>query len=84
MPDYRHILLDKDASDHIAKLTLNRPERLNALNDLMIDEIGDAVEDVSSDDSIRVLILTGAGRAFCSGGDLHTLIGGNEPGWKAW
>ena len=80
MPDYRHILLEKDASDHIAKLTLNRPERLNALNDLMIDEIGDAVEDVSSDDSMRVLILTGAGRAFCSGGDLQTLIGGNEPG----
>ena len=81
MPDYRHILLDKDASDHIVKITLNRPERLNALNDLMIDEIGDAVEDVSSDDSMRVLILTGAGRAFCSGGDLQTLVGGNQPGF---
>ncbi len=80
MPDYRHILLEKDASDHIAKPTLNRPERLNALNDVMIDEIGDAVENVSGDDSMRVLILTGAGRAFCSGGDLQTLIGGNEPG----
>ena len=66
MPDYRHILLDKDASDHIAKITLNRPERLNALNDVMIDEIGDAVENVSGDDSMRVLILTGAGRALGS------------------
>ena len=80
MPDYQHVLLEKDVSEHIAILTLNRPERLNALNDLMIDEIGDAVENVSGDDSVRVLVLTGAGRAFCSGGDLQTLIGGNEPG----
>ena len=80
MPDYQHVLLEKDSVEHIAKLTLNRPDRLNALNDLMIDEIGDAVENVSGDDSMRVLILTGAGRAFCSGGDLQTLIGGNEPG----
>jgi len=73
MPDYQHVLLEKDSVEHIAKLTLNRPDRLNALNDLMIDEIGDAVENVSGDDSMRVLILTGAGRAFCSGGDRRLL-----------
>ena len=82
MPDYQHILLDKDATEHIAKLTLNRPERLNALNDLTLDELGDALEDVKGDDSVRVLIVTGAGRAFCAGGDLQALRGGSEPG--AW
>jgi len=44
MPDYQHILLDKDATERIAKLTLNRPERLNALNDLTNDELGDHAE----------------------------------------
>ena len=43
MPDYQHILLDKDATERIARLTLNRPERLNALNDLTMDELGDAL-----------------------------------------
>jgi len=61
MPDYQHILLDKDASERIARLTLDRPERLNALNDLTMDELGDALEDVNGDDSVRVLIVTGAG-----------------------
>ena len=80
MPDYQHVLLEKDSVEHIPNLPLHRPERRNALHALMIEEIGDAVENVSGDDSMRVLILTGAGRAFCSGGDLQTLIGGNEPG----
>ena len=44
MPDYQHILLDKDATERIAKLTLNRTERLNALNDLTMDELGDHSE----------------------------------------
>ena len=39
MPDYQHVLLEKDPDSHIAKLTLNRPDRLNAMNDVMIDEI---------------------------------------------
>ena len=80
MPDYQHVLLEKDTDAHIAKLTLNRPDRLNAMNDVMIDEIGDAVEDVSRDDDMRVLIITGSGRAFCSGADLRTLKGGSDPG----
>ena len=43
MPDYQHILLDKDATERIAKLTLNRPERLNALNDSTMNGLGDAL-----------------------------------------
>ena len=43
MPDYQHILLDKDATERFAKLTLNRPERLNALNDSTMDGLGNAL-----------------------------------------
>ena len=82
MPSYQHILLEKDADNYIARLTLNRPEKRNALNDQTMDELGDALEDVESDDSVRVLIITGAGRSFCAGGDLEALPGGSEPG--AW
>ena len=80
MADYQFITLDKDPAERIATLTLNRPERRNALNDVMQDEIGDAIEEVENDDSVRVLIVTGAGRVFCAGGDLEQLRGGSEPG----
>ena len=80
MADYQFITLDKDPVERIATLTLNRPERRNALNDVMQDEIGDAIEEVENDDSVRVLIVTGAGRVFCAGGDLEQLRGGSEPG----
>lgn len=80
MSGYRFITLEKDPESHIARLILNRPERRNAFNDLMMDELGDAIEDVEADDSIRVLILTGEGRAFSAGGDLESLKGGKEPG----
>ena len=82
MPGYHHILLEKDGKTHIARLTLNRPEKRNALNDQTMDELGDALEDVEADDAVRVLILTGAGTSFCAGGDLESLPGGSEPG--AW
>ncbi len=84
MPGYRHILVDKYPSEHIAWLTFNRPERRNAIDDITIGELGDALEDLEADDSIRVVILTGAGQAFCAGGDLDTLPGGSRPGaWAA-
>ena len=82
MPGYHHVLLEKDVKTRIARLTLNRPEKRNALNGQTMDELGDALEDVEADDSIRVLILTGAGRSFCAGGDPEALPGGSEPG--AW
>ena len=80
MPEYQYITLDKNTDEGIATLTLNRPDRRNALNDVMQDEIGDAIDDVESDESIRVMIVTGAGRVFCAGGDLEQLRGGSEPG----
>ena len=80
MPEYQYITLDKNTDEGIATLTLNRPDRRNALNDVMQDEIGDAIDDVESDESIRVMIVTGAGRVFCAGGDLEQLRGGSGPG----
>ena len=82
MPGYQHVILEKDPDEGIARLIMNRPDRRNAFNDLMQDEMGEAVEEVESDDSIRVLIITGAGQAFCAGGDTAALKGGSEPG--AW
>jgi len=80
MPDYQYIILEKDPVEHIARLTINRPTRRNAFNDDTMDEMGQAIDDVAADDDIRVLIVTGAGQAFCSGGDLNALQGGSEPG----
>ena len=67
----QHVLLD--VQDHIAEITLNRPEALNALSPQMGSGLLEALERVESDPEIRVAIITGAGRAFCAGGDLKTM-----------
>ena len=58
------------SADGIARITLNRPERLNSFNDAMHAEVRDALERVKADTTTRVLLLTGAGRGFCAGQDL--------------
>jgi len=65
---YDHILFSIDRG--VARLTLNRPDRLNSFIDAMHVEVRDALERVKGDASARVLLLTGAGRAFCAGQDL--------------
>src|SRR5271154_6830472 len=65
---YQQIIVD--IKDYIATITLNRPEQLNAWTDLMASEVYDAMWRASDDDDVRVIILTGAGRAFCAGGDV--------------
>ncbi|HEX4267930.1 MAG TPA: 2-(1,2-epoxy-1,2-dihydrophenyl)acetyl-CoA isomerase PaaG [Steroidobacteraceae bacterium] len=65
---YQTILFE--ASQGIARLTLNRPERLNSFNTVMLSEVLAALDTVRQDGSTRVLILTGAGRGFCAGQDL--------------
>jgi 2-(1,2-epoxy-1,2-dihydrophenyl)acetyl-CoA isomerase len=65
---YQHLLFD--AADGVARLTLNRPDRLNSFNDAMHAELRDALARVRADASTRVLLLTGAGRGFCAGQDL--------------
>jgi 2-(1,2-epoxy-1,2-dihydrophenyl)acetyl-CoA isomerase len=59
-----------ECSDGIARLTLNRPERLNSFNVEMHEEVRSVLAQVKEDASCRVLILTGAGRGFCAGQDL--------------
>lgn len=68
--DYQQILYAKDG--HIATVTLNRPEKLNAYSERMVHEILGALADARDDDNVRVVVLTGAGRGFCSGGDIST------------
>ena len=59
-----------DAADGILTLTLNRPDKLNAFTDTMAHELMDAFDRADADDSVRAVIVTGAGRAFCAGADL--------------
>ncbi len=66
--NYENILFSTE--DGIARLTLNRPDRLNSFNDAMHAEVRDALERVKADTTARVLLLTGAGRGFCAGQDL--------------
>ncbi|MDX1450071.1 MAG: enoyl-CoA hydratase-related protein, partial [Acidimicrobiia bacterium] len=54
----------------VATITLNRPDRLNAIDDHMPSEIRRAVEAAQADTAVHVIVLTGAGRSFCSGYDL--------------
>ncbi len=69
--EYQDIIVRKDAG--VAVITLNRPEVLNALRPEMRDEIGDAFESFQSDDTVRAVVITGAGRGFCAGGDLRIM-----------
>ena len=68
MMSYETILFAQDGA--IARLTLNRPDRLNSFTDAMHAEVRDALGKVRADGSARVLLLTGAGRGFCAGQDL--------------
>ena len=56
--------------ERIATITLNRPKALNAWTDVMADEVWRAMHDAEQDEAVRVIVLTGAGRAFCAGGDV--------------
>src|SRR5579863_8431108 len=62
----------------VLTLTLNRPEVLNGLNSELIDAITASVTHAATDDSVRAVVLTGAGRAFCSGADLRTFAEGSD------
>jgi 2-(1,2-epoxy-1,2-dihydrophenyl)acetyl-CoA isomerase len=77
MADYENILFDK--IDHVGKITLNRPERLNAINVHLGSELLEALGRCEDDADVRCIILAGAGRSFCAGDDLH---GMETPGFK--
>lgn len=60
----------ENKGEGVALLTISRPEALNAMNGAMLDELRAAVEQVDNDDSVRVLVITGAGKAFVAGADI--------------
>ncbi|MBK6653334.1 2-(1,2-epoxy-1,2-dihydrophenyl)acetyl-CoA isomerase PaaG [Zoogloea sp.] len=66
--DYKNILFTVEAG--VARLTLNRPDKLNSFTGEMHAELRDALDAIQADPAVRVLVLTGAGRAFCAGQDL--------------
>ncbi|MGQ2992498.1 enoyl-CoA hydratase/isomerase family protein [Variovorax sp.] len=65
--------LDYRLDDGVATLTLNRPEAKNALDRTMADELGECLAAIRADESVRVLVLAGAGGAFCAGGDVKAM-----------
>ena len=67
--DYEHILVEIE--DGVAILTLNRPDKLNAMNRKLSSELRDAVSAMDADDGVGCIVVTGAGRAFSAGGDIH-------------
>ena len=71
MPTYNEIRYE--AADHVATLTWHRPEQRNALTPTMLGETMDAVREAHDDAAVRVLVITGAGRAFCAGGDTKAM-----------
>ncbi|HEV1995793.1 MAG TPA: enoyl-CoA hydratase/isomerase family protein, partial [Candidatus Acidoferrum sp.] len=59
--------------DGIATLVMNRPDRLNALNNELATALNEALGRIAEDDTVQVVVITGAGRAFCAGGDLAVI-----------
>ncbi len=62
--------VDTTVDDGVLRVTLNRPSRMNAVKTETLDAVADAFEKYADDASVRVAVLTGVGRAFCSGADL--------------
>ena len=71
---FEHVIYDVHES--VAVITLNRPERMNAFGGLMRQEIVQALETAASTRDIRVVVITGSGKAFCTGGDVNEIASG--------
>jgi 2-(1,2-epoxy-1,2-dihydrophenyl)acetyl-CoA isomerase len=72
--------LIEQVKDGVAVLTLNRPDRLNAMSRPMLDALLEALPRLAEDAAVGVVVLTGAGRGFCAGGDVKAMAEGNELG----
>ncbi|MEO7092605.1 MAG: enoyl-CoA hydratase-related protein [Polyangiales bacterium] len=73
---YRTLLVQTEGG--VTSITLNRPERRNAIGPEMINELRWALADADADGAVRVVVLTGAGKAFCAGGDFAQMTGGAD------
>ncbi|MGH1490881.1 MAG: enoyl-CoA hydratase/isomerase family protein [Acidimicrobiales bacterium] len=77
------LILVERPTDRVAHVILNRPERRNALTGPLADQLGDTIEQLNTDDSVSVLVIRGAGGAFCSGLDLKEFNLDPKPEWVA-
>jgi enoyl-CoA hydratase/carnithine racemase len=82
MTPFETIRLDVDTADHVATITLNRPELLNAFNRTMCEEMAEAWRIVKLDDSVHAVVLRAAGRAFCAGLDIKSPYGQPDNVWN--
>lgn len=73
MPDYQNLLVE--TRDRVGLITLNRPKALNALNDALMDELGQALLAFDADEGIGAIVLTGSDRAFAAGADIAAMAG---------
>lgn len=71
-------------SDHVATITLDRPEQMNTFNTRMATELNQALLDFDADPGVRVILLKGAGKAFCAGIDVNELTGKTPLEYQAW
>src|SRR3972149_9802773 len=78
MSEYADLLYEIDAN--VATVTLNRPDRLNAISGPMLVSFSQALRDADADNNVRAIIITGAGRGFCAGLDLKDLTAGTGIG----
>jgi 2-(1,2-epoxy-1,2-dihydrophenyl)acetyl-CoA isomerase len=72
--------IESSVRDRIATITLNRPEKLNAFTGTMREDLLAALENCERDEEVRVVVITGAGRAFCAGGDVELMSGLQKSG----
>jgi 2-(1,2-epoxy-1,2-dihydrophenyl)acetyl-CoA isomerase len=75
-------MINYEINQGIATITLNRPDKFNSFNRQMADAFNAALQEASSDENIRCVIITGEGKAFCAGQDLQEAIDPNGPGLK--
>ena len=73
---YSTLILQKE--NGLATITLNRPGELNAICPEMVTDLLDTIDEISKDEEIRAVLLTGAGRAFCAGGDVKELLSSTD------
>ena len=73
-------LVGYEVAEHVATITLSRPEAMNAMNSALADGLGDALEQAAADDAVRCVVVTGTGRAFCAGADLKEIAAGHDVG----
>ena len=76
--DFQTLLYARE--DRVARITLNRPDRLNAISGPMLESLSQALRDADHNRDVRVIIITGAGRGFCAGLDLKDLVAGTGIG----